>query len=166
MIDQSDNSKQSVKSTNEKEENKISIAWVLSDDLKKMRSAKSIYFEPDSFNRISSIPGPSLEYSVEQNNKEKNEEIRIVNIKLLNNTDKIRPTSSTKSLDTIVFPDKSLEDIDDRIRHIKKLYQKYTMDFKRLNSKKNASDILPKRKLKFSIGYKSAKRKYAFNLLI
>lgn len=174
MIDQSHISKRSEENKNEKEENKISMVWVLSDDLRKGRSAKSIYFEPDSFNRISSIPGPSMEYSVGQNSKDKNEEIRIVNIKLLNNTNDIIPTSPpTKSIrldknnpETIVFPDKSLEDTDDKIRHIKKLYQKYTMDFKRLNSKKNSSDVLPKRKLKFSIGYKSAKRKYAYNLCV
>lgn len=174
MIDQIHRSKRSEETKNEKEENKISKVWVLSDDLRKGRSAKSIYFEPDSFNRISRIPGPSMEYSIGENSKDKNEEIRIVNIKLLNNTNDIIPTSSPAKIipfdknspETIVFPDTSFEETDDKIRHIKKLYQKYTMDFKRLNSKKNSSDVLPKRKLKFSIGYKSAKRKYAFNLLI
>lgn len=174
MLDESQSSEGSEETKNENDENKISIVWVLSDDLRKGRSAKSIYFESESFNRISSIPGPSMEYSVEQNDRNKNEEIRIVNIKLLNNTNEIRSTSSpTKTIrfdkntpDTIVFPDKSLEDTDDKIRHIQKLYQKYTMDFKRLNSKKNSSDVWPKRKLKFSIGHKSAKRKYAFHFLI
>lgn len=166
-------SKQNEQIENETTENKISIVWLLSDDLKKGRSPKSIYSEPNRFNRISSALGQTMEYSVEKNNKGKNEEIRIVNVKFVNSTN-IRPSTSPSTiisnirknnLDEIVFPDKSTEDTDDKIRHIKKLYQKYTMDFKKLNSKKDSSDALPKRKMKFSIGYKSAKRKYACNLI-
>lgn len=123
---------------------------------------KVLYLRPE---KISTNTSPSeWGYSVDQFGEE---EPKIVNIKLIKDTlDNSLSTETQKSSnlndeENIGLPDINEEDNTDRLQYIQKLYQKYAMEFKKYNSVNNP-DNLPRRKLKFAVGYKSAKRKYIF----
>lgn len=133
-----------------------------------MRSRVNSFLKPDG-NTISPYASyPNVKYMVEQSSGAENVETRIVNVEILNNTlpnPSTTTVASTKSTttettegDNIVFPEKSEEEEDDRIKYIRMLYQKYATEFNNYNSVK-VTEEPPNKKLNYPAGYRSSKCK-------
>lgn len=129
-----------------------------------------------SVNRSSTLASsvqPEALYSVDASPPDGLEEIRIVNMKVDGNKAKLKvvPTKLVRKEspeesdeNTIVFPEDSEEKPEDRLQYIKKLYKKFALDFKKYNYQNKDGQFMTKRKLKYSVGYKSAKCKYLYTL--
>lgn len=132
------------------------------DDAAKSVNASSVaeIAEPEAFHS-----NPS--YSLDVSPPDGLEEIRIVNMKVDSNKQKpkvvpkkvaLKDSPEESDENMIVFPETSEEKPEDRVQYIKKLYKKFALDFKKYNYQKDGQ-FMSKRKLKYTVGYKSAKCK-------